>query len=88
MKTYMPELKERIISIRNEHKLSQAQVAKKLSIGLETYKKLEREIEKGGIKVNGDHLKNLCNVYRLDSGDYFLFGKKLEREQPEFYFDN
>lgn len=87
MKTYMHEIKNRIIIMRNTHKLSQAQVAKKIPISLDTYKKLERSIEKGGIKVNGDHLINLRNAYELDSTDYFTSDKKLERKQPEFYFD-
>lgn len=83
----MDKIKQRIVAIRSKHRLSQAQVAKKMTISLHTYIKLERKIEKGGIKVNGDHLIELCDAYQLDSGDYFLFGKELDRHLPELYFN-
>ena len=76
MQNYNNEIKARIKQIRKDHGYSQAQVVIKDGWSLEVYKKIERDIEKGGIKITAEHLRDLCEVYKLDSADYFLFGKE------------
>lgn len=87
MRNYEDLLKKRIKEIRHMHKLSQSQVAKKLGYKIHTYKNLEREIAKGGIVVTGRHILDLCEAYNINDSNYFIFGKKIERDKPEFYFD-
>jgi len=79
MSNYNNEIKTRIRAIRKYHSQSQIQIAHRCGYTLNVYKKIELAIERGGIKITAEHLRDLCEAYDL-SADYFLFGKTYEKK--------
>ena len=77
---YDNQIKKRIKQIRHEHSYSQKQVVIRNGWTLDTYKRIERNIENGGLRITAKHLKNLCKIYGLNSADFFLFGKPYKKE--------
>jgi len=75
MENYDNVIKERIKDMRAYFGYSQQKVATKGHFTIDTYKKIEARIERGGVKITCQHIHTLCKIYKLETADFFIFGK-------------
>lgn len=71
----LEDIRLRIIKIRYEYGYTQKDIAKRSGINFGTYRKIE-----SGTRTTlcVREILQLCKAYKLDSADYFLFGKELD----------
>lgn len=74
----LEEIRLRIIKIRYEYGYTQKDVAKRSGIKFGTYRKIESGTR---TTICVREILQLCKAYKLDSVDYFLLGKALEKKQ-------
>jgi len=71
----LEDIRLQIIKIRYDHGYTQKDVAKQSGIKFGTYRKIESGTR---TTICVREILQLCKAYKLDSADYFLFGKELE----------
>ena len=69
----LEDIRQRIIKIRYDYGYTQKEIAKKSGIKFGTYRKIESGTR---VTICVREILQLCKAYKLESADYFLFGKE------------
>ena len=71
----LEDIRQRIIKIRYDYDYTQKEVAKRSGIKFGTYRKIESGTR---VTICVREVLQLCKAYKMESADYFLFGKESE----------
>jgi len=71
----LEDIRQRIIKIRYEYGYTQKDISKRSGIKFGTYRKIESGTR---VTICVREVLQLCKAYKLNSADYFLFGKQRE----------
>lgn len=68
----LKDIRQKIIKIRYDYEYTQKEISKRSGINFGTYRKIESGTR---VTICVREILQLCKAYKLNSADYFLFGK-------------